>query len=75
MKKIVAGLIVATFAGMSYANDAKTNRDTEVKSCIQRGYVYFDSLGYGKGNYKLMNGRMRNDEVRIRCERQPKTAF
>ena len=73
-KALIVALMTLT-AITAQASDFKAKREVEVKSCIQRGYAYFDSLGYGKGNYKLQNGRMRNDEVRIRCERQPKTAF
>lgn len=74
MKAIVA-LVLGITALTAQANDFKAKREAEVRACVQRGYAYFDSLGYGKGNYQLQNGRMRDDEVRIRCERQPKTAF
>ena len=75
MKQLITAVVLAAAATTAQANDFKAKRDAEVKTCIQKGYAYFDSLGYGKGNYRLQNGRMRDDEVRIRCDRQPKTAF
>jgi hypothetical protein len=86
MNKFIIGLIAlfvlikcssddTTTTTTTTSNTYKEERDKDIAACIQRGYAYFDELGYGKGNYKLSNGQMRDDTVLIRCERQPKTAF
>jgi hypothetical protein len=73
--KLILALILATTAVTAQANDFKAKKEAEVKACIDRGYSYYkEALGYTPTS-RLMNGRIVADEVRIRCERQPKTAF
>lgn len=76
--RIISLLAISTLlvaCGSQETKDLVDQRQKDINECIQKGYSYYDSLGYGKGNYKLYNGRMRDDEVRIRCERQPRSAF
>ena len=44
-------------------------------SILKLFYEVYNELGYGKGNYLLTTGRMRDDEVLIRCERSSGHAF
>ena len=46
----------------------KSNKEAMMNACVQRGYAYYDMLGYGKGNYMLSTGVMRNDQVLSMCE-------
>jgi hypothetical protein len=62
----------------SFSEQGKTIRaenEARIKICIQKGHAYYNELGYGKGNYLLTTGRMRDDEVLIRCERTSGHAF
>ena len=86
MKALILGILISssllTGCGSdqknSFAEQGKTLRtenEARIKICIQKGHAYYDELGYGKGNYLLTTGRMRDDEVLIRCERSSGHAF
>ena len=56
-------------------NSIRAENEARIRICIQKGHAYYNELGYGKGNYLLTTGRMRDDEVLIRCERTSGHAF
>lgn len=53
----------------------RAENEARIRTCVKQGEAYYDELGYGKGNYLLTTGRMRDDEVLIRCERTNGGAF
>lgn len=53
----------------------RAENKARIEICVQKGHAYYDELGYGKGNYLLSNGYMRDDEVLYRCEKTNGGAF
>ena len=71
----VISMLTAACGSEPAQNHAWIQAQAQIQACVQRGHDYYDSLGFGTGNRLLSTGRMRDDEVQIRCERQPRSAF
>lgn len=73
-KSVSTGLAEAKLKQIR-SEQIRAENKARIDICVQKGHAYYDELGYGKGNYLLSNGYMRDDEVLYRCEKTNGGAF